>query len=493
MNENINKEASIEFERILKHPEYLDSFVGYLLYYLCKNESKPISPDYKVTTDSKAVYADYVLDKGCEALGMEKQTLVEVKQRLTNNSFQHFRILADYSKMSVLVVTLENIHVKLFELGLKGRNIKIISLTDLLDIAVSKGCDLSSYSGFSLQSYNEGENIKEDFSNTISEQPAQDTDVTECITYNNKTIEKAQEDYKNKRITLFLGAGIGASAGLPSWDILLKNILSDTLQVPLNQYDYPAINVASFNSPIISARYMFSPLLDNNKELSLVNQLTAALYPEKNKTYTSELINTIVHMCTNGDNKTPKEGLSIITFNFDDLIESHMKQNGVPYQQIYQEGIIELNKIPIIHVHGILRQSDPNTSLPILSEKDYHQLYKSSFHWSNIEIEHALYRTTCIFIGLSMSDPNLRRLLEFVASESNGNTPHYAILPKRTLENCNWDAANATKYYKCSESKEDHFIQRQISVYKQLGINVIWYEDQKFEQIPIILRKIAGF
>ena len=287
MKANLNKEASIEFERILKHPEYLESFVGYLLHQLCDKENKKTYTDYKVATDQEAVYADYLLEEGCEALGMKGKTLVEVKQRLTNNSFEHFRILADFSEISVLVVTLENVHVKLFEFGLKGRDIKIISFTDLLDIAVENGCNIS-YSEYYIQFVKDRETASGNVSNTSSGRPSGETNSPECIEYNKKTIEKARDDYKNKRITLFLGAGIGASAGLPSWDSLLKNILSDPLQMPLNQYDYPAINVASFNSPIISARYMFSPLLDNNMELSLVNQLTVALYPNKNKTYTSE-------------------------------------------------------------------------------------------------------------------------------------------------------------------------------------------------------------
>ena len=105
---------------------------------------------------------------------------------------------------------------------------------------------------------------------------------------------------------------------------------------------------------------------------------------------------------------------------------------------------------------------------------------------------HAFYRSTCIFIGLSMSDPNLRRLLEFVASESNGIYPHYAILPKGKLSDYNWDSPNPTKYYESSQEKEEEFLYRRIKIFKKLGVNVIWYDSGKFEQIPKILKKIAG-
>src|SRR4051794_16694781 len=47
----------------------------------------------------------------------------------------------------------------------------------------------------------------------------------------------------------------------------------------------------------------------------------------------------------------------------------------------------------------------------VFTEPDYHRLTDSVFHWSLSFIVERLRKNTVPFIGLSMSDPNLRRLL----------------------------------------------------------------------------------
>lgn len=91
-----------------------------------------------------------------------------------------------------------------------------------------------------------------------------------------------------------------------------------------------------------------------------------------------------------------------------------------------------------------------------------------------------------------MSDPNLRRLLEFVHAESGNSAQHYAILPLKTLSNHNWDSPDPHKYYEKRSVKEEPFKKRQEEVYYQLGIQDIWYPYGKYDKILEILKQIAG-
>ena len=182
---------------------------------------------------------------------------------------------------------------------------------------------------------------------------------------------------------------------------------------------------------------------------------------------------------------------SIITFNYDDLVEKAMEKKSIPYVSIVNDKKYELGKLPIVHVHGILSQDEPNP-LPILSEEAYHKLYDTFNSITNVEIVHALYRNTCIFIGLSMTDPNLRRLLESVRIKKTENIFHYAIMPEVSLDYSNWDAASPTRYYKESKKKNEEFRKRQERVFESLGIKIIWFPQGKYEEIPKILRKISG-
>lgn len=462
----------MEFDFNNIDPISFEERVGQILTKICEVEGVQIEREKKIRIHSVKNFfrADFVLPQGCEALKCLPNTVVEIKLRLTNNSFNSLRHLIDSINTQLLVVTLDALYLNLFTDNLKGRDVRIISFSELIKV---------------YESIKTSDDKKNNSNGSII--------VPSSSSYN--IIDQAKEQFHRGNVTLFLGAGVSASAGLPSWDNLLKNILSSSDQSPLDEDDYPAICVASFSSPIITARHLFTPFLNiedkPNNITELIEQLKKALYPDSAKKE-SPLISTIVEMCKQKCISGKPSVSRIITLNYDDLIETEMDKEAVKYELIYEEGIINDEALPIIHVHGVLRQLKPNTGLPVLSEEEYHDIYKRSFHWSNIEMLHAFYRSTCIFIGLSMSDPNLRRLLEFVASESNGIYPHYAILPKGKLPDYNWDSPSPTKYYQSSPAKEEEFLYRRIKIFKKLGINVIWYESGKYEQIPVILKKIAG-
>ena len=106
---------------------------------------------------------------------------------------------------------------------------------------------------------------------------------------------------------------------------------------------------------------------------------------------------------------------TIITFNFDDLVEENLKTNFIKYKSIFKEGQrctpVEL---PIYHAHGFLPRSGNLTKdhEVVFSEDAYHSQFIDSFSWSNlIQLNH-LNQNLCLFVGLSMTDPNLRRLLD---------------------------------------------------------------------------------
>lgn len=90
-------------------------------------------------------------------------------------------------------------------------------------------------------------------------------------------------------------------------------------------------------------------------------------------------------------------------------------------------------------------------------------------------------------IGLSLSDPNLRRLLEIAAQKQSKNCRHYAFI--RRLNN---DRINATDNVKIDEASVNKILQVhhiiQEKMMDSLGIKVIWVED--YNEIPVLLDKI---
>ena len=144
------------------------------------------------------------------------------------------------------------------------------------------------------------------------------------------------------------------------------------------------------------------------------------------------------------------------------------------------------DELGIYHVHGFLPQKPDNDAsqedtLLVFSEEGYHKLILESYNWANITQINFLMTHTCIFIGLSLTDPNLRRLLEIAAQKNinNDSKPkHYAVL-RRTTFKAYQDIESVKSFEKVNLSLQELY-------YQELGLNIIWVDD--FEEIPNILK-----
>lgn len=138
---------------------------------------------------------------------------------------------------------------------------------------------------------------------------------------------------------------------------------------------------------------------------------------------------------------------SILTFNYDVFMEEALAKEGVSYVPFFEKGALISGDIPIYHIHGYISRSGGIDSYPVLSEREYHRLYSDDFHWSNVELLHALTRNTCFLVGLSMSDPNLRRLLDIARYEDSGSARHYVFIRKEPLDTVNRDHNKDLKHW----------------------------------------------
>jgi hypothetical protein len=109
---------------------------------------------------------------------------------------------------------------------------------------------------------------------------------------------------------------------------------------------------------------------------------------------------------------------SVITYNYDNLLECVLKDRG-EMSAVPVSGETELlpEHLPIYHVHGILpihHDQDFEPGAIVFTEEDYHQAADDPYSWSNIVQLQALSNCTNLMVGLSMTDRNMRRLLDAV-------------------------------------------------------------------------------
>lgn len=325
-----------------------------------------------------------------------------------------------------------------------------------------------------------------------------------------KLISNLSKIYKeSKKTSLLIGAGVSCSANLPSWNELISGLFitylintnyenNDLTDMKLNDF-ISSIKEINKNfsekylkSALLSARYLRKGLASDDKGNSndFIELLRKNLY-KNDKPRNSELIAIIGQLCL--PSRTGAKIHSIINYNFDDLLEQHFEKNNLKNKSIYYQNATYTNEeLPIYHVHGFIPEKSINyNNLDLIemvfSEEGYHRMYSNPYHWSNLAQLANLRDNTCIMIGLSMDDPNLRRLLD-ISQNGNPNANHYAFLKRVSLDEISSKNDNESIMVEESFLKRHHNLQELI--FKELGVNVIWFEE--FEELPKLLNQLLS-
>ncbi|WP_035347618.1 SIR2 family protein [Alkalihalobacillus hemicellulosilyticus] len=303
-------------------------------------------------------------------------------------------------------------------------------------------------------------------------------------------IEQLSREYHNDNLVLFLGAGASRKAGIATWDALISELFVALINQEMNKKGIKLTN--SDKKSIVNSiqnQNGYSPLLQTRFlrqgfEEEFTDLVRDILY--KDAVDTSHLLEELGQLCV------PNRGMTgikaIINYNFDDLIEKNLDRLRVKYHSVYSDGVkINSDELGIYHVHGFLPQNkeeyeDLSKSLLVFSEEGYHKLLLEPYNWANMTQLNYLTNDVCLFIGLSMTDPNLRRLLD-IASQKNveENPNHYAILKRFTITSDNNVGDDIMTFNHVNEELQESF-------FKELGINIIWVES--FDDIPLILNRI---
>ena len=289
-------------------------------------------------------------------------------------------------------------------------------------------------------------------------------------------LESAKTDFnEGKNISFFLGAGVSIASGLPGWNTLLERMLHDkNFHNHLNGEDLNKISNNCGSSSIVLGRFIKSYYESHYQEKlskrQFIDIIHNALYKDFNKDFTSPLIIQLTKLIKTGNIA------EIITYNFDNILETYLEKEKIKYYPVFNNNAPQAGLLPIYHVHGFIPMGKGgiDTPMPVLSEEQYHEVYANAYNWGNVEQLHALNRTTCFFVGLSMNDPNLRRILEISHNEAADQTRHYVFLARQQ----NFD----------TEKKCKCFQYVQAEIFKNLGLNVIWYD--KYEELPDLLSQL---
>ena len=343
------------------------------------------------------------------------------------------------------------------------------------------------------------------------------------IKVNPSDMRGLQYAWKDKRLVLFLGAGVSIPYGVPSWKNLVLELLFEQAEHTrrlgrmwphyrravaawmTDYFDYNPLVLARMVERDARKRSQKKNGRQSDGEQIFLENLRTQLYadckPPTGKRTTLQAIADLIE-------RSRGNVRCVVNFNFDGLLEEELAARKILTTSISDDTRQQSGPFRIIHPHGFVpRKGDIKRSTVVFTEGDYHELTRSVFHWGLSEIINELRHSTVLFIGLSMSDPSLRRLLD--ASRNSDIPPHWQVQQRHQVRDqeqinaINEIAARAMRWGEIlgyPEQKDQpqlaealDAVLRQADTYDRelfetMGVKTIWLDS--YDHIPALLDRI---
>jgi len=352
-----------------------------------------------------------------------------------------------------------------------------------------------------------------------------------------ENIKAARDAYARRGLVVYIGAGVSCSVGLPTWWEMIRSLtvtmmvgrvdsaLAALRDLPDEQMALAKLRIqeevsqgaGGDKSILIMARSikeffgarlphevaqaLYAPLLKSARKLPFLLRFMLGQkreppeglekYPAIND---SKLFAAIVELAR--AQRDVRGVQAIVNFNYDDLIEEWMRENGIRCATLLSGREPRRDAtLPCYHVHGVLPfrkiqelQATGNGDLRdtignfVFSEDEYHTEYSDPYRWSNMTMINQLGRYSGLFIGLSLQDPNLRRMLD-VTHRQYPDIVNYAILTRKTPR-------GAGKKTSKQSTLLDLFEKVETESFHSIGVRVIWTDT--FDEVPDRILQICN-
>lgn len=224
---------------------------------------------------------------------------------------------------------------------------------------------------------------------------------------------------KQGKLALFTGAGINAGI-IPLWDDLIDNLLNYCTKY------FSGFLLLEDREKAIVVEKMKS--LNNYEKASIIKTYLKSEYlPALHEILYSkfgEIIDLDKLQKTNSFlfkvsklAQNPKV-TAIISYNYDEILSKFITKGGRQTVNIFgsTSDMPEFdNKLPVYYIHGFVplhqRIPESENSSVVLSQDEYFNYMTNSHSWQTVYQLNYLMSIPCLFIGCSMKDINMLRLL----------------------------------------------------------------------------------
>jgi hypothetical protein len=350
-------------------------------------------------------------------------------------------------------------------------------------------------------------------------------------------LRQLRRAFLDARVTLFLGAGCSVGSGVPPWERLVVQLYINGIVRRLGRYQRVPGLVASVGHwafgrqavPLeVAARGLKSYYLSDNDFVQMMRIMLYGLTGlqqwsrprpaairkilRKNST-----LRAVAQLCRRS--VAGKRGVhSVITYNYDDLLEWLLVGRCQP---VWRATSLRPRQLPIYHVHGFVPLQDGEGSRLdeiVLSEDQYNRAAQDPYTWNNLVQMQALSQSVGLMIGLSLTDRNLRRILDNLRAMPS-RTQSYALLRRPSpwkVEDHDVDSILANMKDRVHTGFEIGYDEQALAALErpeirkailrmigdletldarraettlsELGVTVLWYEDHR--EIPELVQRM---
>lgn len=307
-----------------------------------------------------------------------------------------------------------------------------------------------------------------------------------------------RERYRHRGVVLALGAGVSTQCKLPSWPELMRRIGGRCLgahgerlvdQLILAGTTLPAVagileskcrKGAGFIEVLREELYRDFPF----KETKTQTEKKALIDFVNNGNSTMRAVTAFCAKATSKREFTPNELVrAVVNFNVDSVLRSYAQARYAAY--LFRtidtaDRLARPGRIPIYHMHGFLKFGETaddrqeEEARCVFTEAEYYDFFNRPNSVFNYTFLYLLREFNCVFIGMSMIDENIRRLLHYSTAERRERAV------KAGESNAERTALRHFAILKKTDSKElDQLTDLSL---RRLGTRALWIND--FSEIP---------
>lgn len=224
-------------------------------------------------------------------------------------------------------------------------------------------------------------------------------------------------------LTAIVGAGVSMEATLPSWDALVRRLVERVAHRRLPAPDRDEWVDHVIEPGLTAAGAVVQTLVPRTDIRGLLVQ---SLYGERpaSSYHAGALAQEIARMKLDLGAQ-----MKLATLNYDMLLEEALERASGEKPSSFIDGRREQARKPAVyHLHGRLAPR-LRTGRIVLSDADY-VVSQAAKTWPESFVAEALQSSTCLFLGVSLRDPNLIRWLHLYREP---NQSHLAVFVRQAL------------------------------------------------------------